>query len=124
MNRKGEDRLERVFVINAKSLPFLANDRSHATATTTSADLLRKFVVAIKTDKRFTEAVIELSDKSLLCFRHAVGERWIKAIGPNEKPGGFAQNLMGAISMFRLNAKHLEISFNDGSSWEWIPYEK
>jgi hypothetical protein len=61
-----------------------------------------------------------LWDESRLCFCHRVGERWAKAVGPDgrEESGGLAAQLLSAMAMFRLNAKHLDIHFADGSRWE------
>ncbi len=84
-------------------------------------EVLRDSFVSIKTDARFTEAVVTLRDESLLCFCHRVGERWAKAVRPEGNEGGCSQELLDAIRMFRLNAKLLEILFNDGSCWEWRP---
>ena len=83
--------------------------------------VLRDSFVSIKTDTPFTEAVVTLRDESLLCFCHRVGERWAKAVGPEGNEGGCSQELLDAIRMFRLNAKLLEILFNDRSCWEWRP---
>ena len=84
-------------------------------------EVLRDSFVSIKTDARFTEAVVTLRDESLLYFCHRVGERWAKAVRPEGNEGGCSQELLDAIRMFRLNAKHLEILFDDGSCWEWRP---
>ena len=84
-------------------------------------EILRESFVAIKTDATFSEAVVTLRDRSVLCFRHRVGERRAKAIGPDGDDGGQADEFLEAIQMFRLNAKHLEIFFTDGSIWEWVP---
>ena len=81
-------------------------------------DVLRDSFVSIKTDACFTEAVVTLRDESLLYFCHRVGERWAKAVRPEGNEGGCSQELLDAIRLFRLNAKHLEILFDDGSCWE------
>ena len=67
-----------------------------------------------------TEAVLHLSDGSRLCFCHRVDERWAKAVGPEGKEAfpGLAGDLLAVILRFRLNAKHLDISFQDGSRWD------
>ncbi len=88
-----------------------------------TGDILQASFVSLETDKRYTEAVVTLRDASRLCFCHRVGERWAKAFGPegNEEDQGLAGELLTAICMFRLNAKHLEVAFNDASSWERKP---
>lgn len=88
--------------------------------TPTSAAQLSEALVKVAVDEQFTEAVLTLDDDSRLCFCHRVGERWAKAIGPErrEDEGGRAEQLLAAIAMFRLNAKHLDIQFQDGSRWD------
>ena len=83
---------------------------------------LQDWFVSIETNEDFSEAVVKLHDDSLLCFCHRVGELWAKALGPDgEDTEGQAKELLGAITRFRLNAKHLEVWFDDGSRWEWKP---
>ena len=84
-------------------------------------ETLHGLFCSIETDDVYSEAVISLNDSSLLCFCHRVDERWAKAIGPVGTGSGCAEELLDAIQMFRLNAKHLQIFFNDGTTWEWIP---
>lgn len=86
----------------------------------TREETLRSALQAVEFDKRFTEAVLRFRDESRLCFRHRVGERWAKALGPagREDDSGLAGALLGAMTMFRLNAKHLDIEFSDGSRWD------
>ena len=61
-------------------------------------------------------------DNSQLCFCHRVDERWAKAFGPDphEEETGLAGVLLSAVKMFRLNAKHLDIQFEDGSQWDEV----
>ena len=86
----------------------------------TSEETLRRALSAVEVNEDFTEAVMRLQDNSRLCFCHGVGERWAKAVGPEkrEHEGGEAGQLLSAISMFRLNRKHLDIQFEDGSRWD------
>ena len=92
----------------------------------TSAATLQLELLTIQTDERFTEAVLTLRDDSQLCFCHRVGERWAKAVNPGERqreqnPGrqpSLAECLLAGMALFRLNAKHLDIQFADGSRWE------
>jgi hypothetical protein len=81
---------------------------------------LRESVLSVQVNSAFTEAVLLLSDGSRLCFCHRVGQRWAKAVGPetHEENGGLAGELLPAMAMFRLNAKHLDIKFADGGRWE------
>jgi hypothetical protein len=86
----------------------------------TSSEYLRNALVKAEANETFTEAVLSLGDGSRLCFCHRVGQRWAKAVGPggSEEIGGLAAQLLPAMTMFRLNAKHLDIQFADGSRWE------
>ncbi len=86
----------------------------------TSDETLKKALLTIEVNAEFTEAVVRLQDNSRLCFCHRVGERWAKSVGPEEQEheGGMASELLAAIEMFRLNRKHLDIHFKDGSRWD------
>jgi hypothetical protein len=79
-------------------------------------------LLTVEVNEDFTEAVLHLEDKSRLCFCHRVGERWAKAVGPEEREheGGGAADILSAIKMFRLNRKHLDIQFEDGSRWDQV----
>jgi hypothetical protein len=85
-----------------------------------SAESLRSEFLSAVANETFTEAVLSLQDGSRLCFCHRVGERWAKAVGPEgcEENGGLAGELLLEVTMFRLNSKHLDIQFADGSHWE------
>ena len=86
----------------------------------TTVERLRKSLLAVEANEDFTEAVMSLNDGSRLCFCHRVGERWAKAVGPDQREDapGVAGEFLAAIRMFRLNAKHLDIEFEDGSRWD------
>ena len=86
----------------------------------TSDETLRSALFTLEVDEEFTEAVLRLQDHTRLCFCHRVGERWVKAVGPEgrEQEGGAASELVLAIKMFRLNRKHLDIQFEDGSRFD------
>ncbi len=86
----------------------------------THEELLRRSFVSLEVNEVFSEAVLVLDDGTRLCFRHRVGERWAKAVGPegSEEEGGRAGEVLAAIAQFRLNAKHLDILFADGSRLE------
>ena len=86
----------------------------------TNDELLRKSFVSVEVNESFSEAAVLLCDGSKLCFCHRVGERWAKALGKDqsEKEPGSAGDVLSAIAMFRLNAKHIDVQFADGSGWE------
>ena len=83
--------------------------------------LLRAAFAALDVNNDFTEAVLTLRDQSRLCFCHRVGERWAKAVGPTgqESVGGLAGEVLALIALFRLNRKHVDVQFADGSRWEF-----
>ncbi len=86
----------------------------------TSAEILRRMLLTVAANEDHTEAVMHLADNSRLCFCHRVGERWAKAVGPeaHEREGRQAEEVLSTIKMFRLNRKHLDIQFADGSRWD------
>lgn len=86
----------------------------------TSEEILRRDLLTVEANDNFTEAVVLFHDNSRLCFCHRVDERWAKAVGPDhrEEDAGFAGELLSAMTMFRLNAKHLDILFEDDSRWD------
>ena len=86
----------------------------------TSYEILKNALLTVDVNEDFTEAVMHLRDDSRLCFCHRVGERWAKAVGPvgQERDGGQAEEVLSTIRMFRLNRKHLDIQFKDGSRWD------
>ncbi len=86
----------------------------------TSAENLRSALLAVEANEQFTEASLRFRDNSSLYFCHRVGERWAKAVGPDQRENetGLAGELLVAIKMFRLNAKHLDIEFEDDSRWD------
>jgi hypothetical protein len=85
----------------------------------TAEELLRAAFVSVEVNETFTHATVSLNDNSKLRFCHRVGERWVKAeAGQEEATPALAQNLLARIAMFRLNRKHLDMQFDDGSRWE------
>jgi hypothetical protein len=88
--------------------------------STSSEEILKRKLLTVEVNENFTEAVMLLHDNSRLCFCHRVGERWAKAVGSGQREDktGLAGELLSAMTMFRLNAKHLDIQFEDGSRWD------
>lgn len=86
----------------------------------TRADNLSAELVSVEANEQFTEAVMRFGDHSRLCFCHRVGERWAIAVGPelSDTETGLAGTFLSTMSKFRLNAKHLDIYFEDDSRWE------
>jgi len=86
----------------------------------TGEQLLRHAFVSLEVNHELSEAVVQLSDGSRLQFCHRVGERWAKAFCPEgvDERASPANRVLSAMALFRLNAKHLDIQFADGSRWE------
>ena len=93
---------------------------SRTDMSTTIEENLRKALLAVDVNENFTEAVMRFHDDSRLCFCHRVDERWAKSVGPGERVDepGLAGEFLSAVTMFRLNARHLDIQFEDGSRWD------
>jgi len=79
------------------------------------ADVFRAAFVALEVSDSFTQAEVCLCDGSSLVFFHRVDERKVEATGSR---AGHASGLLPTIARFRLNAKHLDIQFADGTRWE------
>lgn len=86
----------------------------------THEQALRRAFRSLEVNSDFTEATLVMTDGSRLQFCHRVGERWAKALGSGgrEDANNHAGHVLAGISMFRLNAKHLDVYFSDGSRWE------
>jgi len=85
----------------------------------THEEFLRSAFVALEVNEDFSEAVLVMRDGSRLRFRHRVGERWARAVAPPEAAGETAAGrVLALIGQFRLNGKHLDVQFQDGSRWE------
>jgi hypothetical protein len=66
----------------------------------------------------FSAAVVAFTDGSRLDFIHRVGERRAESIRGGSEETAIASILLAQMTGFRLNAKHLDIAFGDGSRWE------
>jgi len=80
-------------------------------------------VASFATQPPFAEAQLSFQDGSRLFFCHRVGERWARALGRQDADldHGSAGRWLQAMALFRLNAKHLDLQFKDGSRWERKP---
>jgi hypothetical protein len=79
----------------------------------TNEAFLRRALASVEVNDTFSEAAVVMTDRSRLCFCHRVGERWASAEG-----AGLAEEVLAMIATFRLNGKHLDVQFRDGSRWE------
>lgn len=85
------------------------------------ADRLHQVFLSLEVNSDYTEATVQLRDASRLTFCHRVGERWARALGATgvEDAATLAATVLQGISQFRLNGKHLDVFFADGSRWEY-----
>jgi hypothetical protein len=83
-------------------------------------DFLRRAFVSLEVGEDFTAAGLLMGDGSRLEFCHRVGERWARAAGPGDAAGeaSLAGQVLARVARFRLNRRHLEVWFDDGSRWE------
>ncbi len=81
----------------------------------TDADVLRHSFTSLEVNADFSDATLGMRDGSQLCFRHRVEERRAVATGGGDSIAG---RVLEKIARFRLNRKHLDIEFRDGSRWE------
>lgn len=85
-----------------------------------AAEQLDHHLTSSGANAAFSEAVLTLGDGTRLCFCHTVDQRWAKAVGHEDDPatGGLAAELVKQVTGFRLNAKHLDVQFADGSRFD------
>ena len=83
----------------------------------TLAQIVREHVVRYVVNTEFNQAVLFLSDGSYLQFEHKTTEnRWAKA----STEQSMADHLCHVLRLFRLNAKHLQLYFEDDSEAEFF----
>jgi hypothetical protein len=83
----------------------------------TEADYFRSVFTSIEVSGDFGAATVRTNDGSLLEFCHRVGERWAR-VPDGTSAEAAARRALAQIKQFRLNAKHLDIFFQDDSRWE------
>ena len=81
------------------------------------AEYARKNVTRYAPNPAFTRATLDFSDGSSLQFEHTSRDnRWARA----SADATMADELCRSIRQFRLNAKHLQLFFEDGSNVEFL----
>ncbi len=84
---------------------------------TTQAQTIQPQVVRYVANPGFTQAILVFTDDSRLLFEHSSrANRWARASAADSMADGCSQ----AIHQFRLNAKHLQLYFGDGSELEFF----
>lgn len=82
----------------------------------TTAQQTQTQVVRYVANPGFTQAILVFTDDSRLLFEHSSrANRWARA----SAAGTLADHCCQAIQQFRLNAKHLQLYFADGSDVEF-----
>lgn len=82
----------------------------------TQAQTVQAQVVRYVANAAFTQAILVFADDSRLLFEHSSrANRWAKA----SRPTSLADDCCQALQQFRLNAKHLQLYFGDGSDVEF-----
>ena len=85
------------------------------------AELARKDVVRYAADAEFKRAALFFTDDSFIEFEHSNRDtRWARA----SADGTIADTVCRSIRIFRLNAKHLQLFFEDGTNAEFIKDER
>jgi hypothetical protein len=80
------------------------------------AEEARKEVVRYTVNGEFNRAALYFRDSSFMEFEHTSRQnRWARA----SADGTMADKLCQTIRQFRLNAKHLQLFFDDGSDVEF-----
>jgi len=80
------------------------------------SDFMKEQATRYVANARFTQAAVFFKDGSHLTFEHTSREnRWARP----STDGTTADAVCRAITQFRLNAKHLQLFFEDGSDVEF-----
>ena len=83
----------------------------------TLAESTKAGIVRYVANANFTQAILVFTDESRLFFEHSSREnRWAKASRENS----LANDCCQSMAQFRLNAKHLQLYFVDGSDVEFF----
>jgi hypothetical protein len=85
------------------------------------ADLARNEAVRYDADAEFKRAALFFRDGSFIEFEHSSRDtRWARA----SADGTMADTVCQSMRIFRLNAKHLQLFFEDGTNAEFIKHER
>lgn len=83
----------------------------------TFAEVTKSQVVRYVANRDYTQAILVFADESRLLFEHTSREnRWAKA----SREQSLADRCCQLLQQFRLNAKHLQLYFADGSDIEFV----
>jgi hypothetical protein len=83
----------------------------------TMADFTREVATRYIHNAEFNEAAVYFADDSFLQFVHkGLNERWARPSTDDTTAGQVCRSLR----LFRLNSKHLQLFFDDGSDLEFF----
>jgi len=81
------------------------------------AEYARTHVIRYAVNPAFTQATLDFTDGSHLQFEHTSrSNRWARASAAST----MADEICRSMRQFRLNAKHLQLFFEDGSDVEFF----
>jgi hypothetical protein len=84
-------------------------------------DVVRSEAVRYDADAEFKHAALFFRDGSFIEFEHSSRDtRWARA----SADGTMADQICRSIRIFRLNAKHLQLFFEDGTDAEFVKHER
>lgn len=87
----------------------------------TQAEFARENATRTMVNRAFNRAILECGDGSHVVFEHSSRQnRWAKA----SEQGTIADRICLSLFQFRLNAKHLELFFDDDSRTEFHPADR
>ena len=85
------------------------------------SDEARNDVIRYTVDGEFKRAALFFRDDSFLEFEHSSRDtRWARP----SADGTLADKVCQSMRLFRLNAKHLQLFFNDGSDAEFFQHDR
>ena len=83
----------------------------------THAEFAKEQATQYLVNAAFNKAVLHFADGSYLQFEHTSrSNRWVRASADSTT----ADRICRSLANFRLNAKHLQLFFEDGSDAEFI----
>jgi hypothetical protein len=86
----------------------------------TQSEIAKRDAIRYIADRDYKRAALFFRDESFIEFEHSSRDtRWAR---PSAE-GSMADHVCRSLRIFRLNAKHLQLFFNDGSDAEFITNE-
>jgi hypothetical protein len=81
------------------------------------SEIAKREVIRYVADRDYKRAALFFRDESFIEFEHSSRDtRWARASADRS----MADNVCKSLRIFRLNAKHLQLFFNDGSDAEFV----